>query len=179
MPVRAPLSLLAALAASDFVHARATVAPEPLACKPESTWNTPASPWRIHGESWYVGTCGLTSILVRTREDDVLLDAGTEESAPLILANLRTLGVDPRGIRCLDETFTAQLRASIAAVSALPCALLLTPHPDASRLWERTDPHATLPLFDRDACRRYAECSTTLLEKRLAKERASTPEASD
>ncbi|MDR3416784.1 MAG: subclass B3 metallo-beta-lactamase [Nevskia sp.] len=73
---------------------------------------------------------------------------------------------------------SGQFRASIDRVAALPCDVLVTVHPDVSRLWERLDAHhkgATPdPLFDAGACRRYADDARRGLEERLAQERAGT-----
>jgi metallo-beta-lactamase class B len=65
----------------------------------------------------------------------------------------------------------ADFRTSIASVAALPCDLLLTPHPDASRMWERFGRSAAYPLIDATACRRYAQATQVNLERRIAKER--------
>jgi metallo-beta-lactamase class B len=65
---------------------------------------------------------------------------------------------------------------SFATLSALPCDILLTPHPEISDLWKRIDrrdkggdPNA---LVDSTACRRLADTSRANLEKRVADERA-------
>ena len=66
---------------------------------------------------------------------------------------------------------------SFATVSALPCDILLTPHPQASNLWgrlESRDHGAADALVDPGACRRLAEAARKQLEDRLAKE-ASVP----
>jgi metallo-beta-lactamase class B len=65
----------------------------------------------------------------------------------------------------------AAFRASIDRVAALPCDILITPHPDASDLWQRVGASASRPLVDSGACRGYAERARTNFEKRLAKER--------
>jgi metallo-beta-lactamase class B len=62
----------------------------------------------------------------------------------------------------------ATLRASIAKVRALPCDLLLTPHPGASNLDARLAGRA--PLADPAGCRRYADAATVALDARLAAE---------
>ena len=67
----------------------------------------------------------------------------------------------------------AAFRQSIESVGALPCDILLTPHPDASAMWTRLGPRATAPLIDADACHRYAAGALENLDARLARERAS------
>jgi len=64
-------------------------------------------------------------------------------------------------------------RKSIATVGALPCDILLTPHPDASDLWHRLGRDATAPLVDAAACRRYAATATKNLDARIAKEKGA------
>lgn len=55
-------------------------------------WNEPAQPHRVFGNTYYVGTKALGSILVASGEGHVLIDGALAESAALIAANIRTLG---------------------------------------------------------------------------------------
>ena len=63
----------------------------------------------------------------------------------------------------------AAFRAGAARLGASPCDILVTPHPGASRLFERLS--GTRPLADDAACRRYAEAALARLDERLAEER--------
>jgi metallo-beta-lactamase class B len=67
-------------------------------------------------------------------------------------------------------------RRSIAAVAALPCDILLTPHPDASGFWRkvarRTSDADSAPFIDATACRVYAADAGKNLDARLAGEQA-------
>ena len=65
---------------------------EPIACAACEEWNLPQEPFRIHGRTYYVGTRGLSSILIASDEGHVLIDGGLPQSAPLIAANIETLG---------------------------------------------------------------------------------------
>ena len=71
----------------------------------------------------------------------------------------------------------AAFRSAIATVAALPCDLLLTPHPDASGFWQkiarRKSDSDVEPLIATDACRAYAAGATTKLDARLASEHAA------
>jgi metallo-beta-lactamase class B len=67
----------------------------------EARWNAPVAPFRITDGLYYVGTADLASYLFVDRAGMILLDGGLEESAPLILDNIRTLGFDPRRVRYL------------------------------------------------------------------------------
>lgn len=67
------------------------------------------------------------------------------------------------------------LEKSFATVGALPCDILLTPHPEASDLWarlERRDKGETDALIDTMACKRLANLSRANFDKRLAQEAA-------
>lgn len=267
------------------------------ACEPDAGWNDPATPLRIHGTTWYVGTCGISVLLVTSPDGHVLIDSGTTEAAPQVLANIRALAFDPADVRYIlfthehmdhvgglaelqratsapvlarqaagptlrrgmsdreDAQFLQldpfpavqdvqliaddhlvsvgplQLQAiptpghspggtswtwrscedghcrqvvyadSLSAISddtyrftdetahpgvvprfvqtldrveTLPCDILLTPHPSASRMWSRIGPAANEPLVDPSACRAYAAGARARLEKRLAEEAAAT-----
>lgn len=259
-------------------------------------WNAPQKPLRIYGDTWYVGPHGLSSILLDTGHGLALFDGDLPESAPVIEANIRTLGfrvrdirwilnshahvdhaggiaalqrdsgaqvlasadgarelalggadrTDPQygdipdyppvsrvrvvrdgevvrlgnvavtahytpghtpgstswtwtscvGTRCLrmvyadsltpisapgfrfsdDPRRVAAFRRAIATVAALPCDILLTPHPGASDFWQRvarrTSAADAAPLIDTGACRDYAAAATRKLDARLAQEHA-------
>jgi metallo-beta-lactamase class B len=267
-----------------------------------AAWNAPQTPFRIFGNTYYVGPHGLSSILVATSHGLVLIDGDLPESASRIEANIRALGFritdvrwilnshahsdhaggiaelqrmsgaqvlasasgahamelggadpeDPQfqdaptyppvhnvhavsdgetlhlggvditahatpghtpgstswtwrsceGRICLNIVYADSLTAisrpqfrftddaahphrvedfrhAIATVAALPCDILLTPHPDASDFWERVQrrnegKHPD-PLIDTGACKAYADEAEKNLDARLEKERTSQP----
>jgi len=258
------------------------------ACKDWDEWDKPAPPVRIHGNTYLVGTCGISAILITGSAGDILIDGGPEAAAPLIARNIQRLGFNLHdvkillhshehfdhvgGIARLQQLTGAQLyasaaaakvlesgiagagdpqqgigkpfpparvdrivgdgeqvrlgnvvltavatpghtpgaltwhwgscdggvcrqivyadsltpvsgkdyrfsdhpqyvaayRASIAKIAALPCDILLTPHPSASDMVKRLAPGR--PLDDATACKHYAASLTTQLDDRLAKE---------
>ncbi len=258
------------------------------ACAGRDGWADPAPPARVFGATYFVGTCGITALLVETPMGLVLVDGGVPEAAPLVLANIRKLGFSPRQVRWIvsshehfdhvgalaaiqhatgaevvagtwqaallrsgqpaaDDpqaptlkpfaglrverelasgasivlggtvfTVTATpahspgsaswswrtcegavcrtvayadsvtaisadgyrfadhpvrvsaVRAGLMAVAALPCDVLVTPHPAASDLLPRLS--GTAPLFDPAACRAYAAAAGARFDKRLAEE---------
>ncbi|MDE2317243.1 MAG: subclass B3 metallo-beta-lactamase [Xanthomonadaceae bacterium] len=289
------LSAVAALALALILPTvQATPSSEAI---PRSQWNAPQTPFRIYGNTWYVGPHGLTSLLVDTGHGLALFDGDLPESAPLIEAHIHALGFrlrdvkwilnshphadhaggiaalqaasgaqvlssaagarelalggadrsDPQfgsipdyppvkrarvvrdgetvrlgnvavtahytpghtagstswtwtsceGRRCLriayadslsavsapgyrfldHPAYVAGFRRALATVAALPCDILLTPHPDASGFWEkvarRKSPADVAPLIDPQACRDYAADAGKDLDARLAKERAA------
>jgi len=64
-------------------------------CKPWDDWDKPAAPFKIHGNTYYVGTCGIASILIVGRDNHFLLDTGTEAGSATVLKNIRDLGLEP------------------------------------------------------------------------------------
>lgn len=64
-------------------------------------WNEPQAPFRIYGNTWYVGTDGLSSILIEGDGGLILIDGGLPQSAPLIDANIRSLGFDTRDVAAI------------------------------------------------------------------------------
>ena len=305
MPLHRPIlaGLMSALAAltptalamaSDVGNAGA-----PIACADDAGWNDPSPSRHIHGNTWYVGTCGISALLITSPEGHVLVDGGTEKAAPLIEANIRAAGFSLQDVRyivtshehhdhvggvaqlqrdtgatvvarepaastlerghsdrsdpqfksldpfppvasvrritdgetlvlgpilltahatpghapggtswtwqscesghCLDMAYVDSLtaisdetyrfsdetahpgvvgtfRQTLASVAALPCDVLVTPHPSASKLWSRIGPQTNSPLIDPQACQAYAAGASTRLDQRIEQERkGSTP----
>ena len=69
------------------------------ACHGSDDWEKPAPPVRIHANTYLVGTCGISSILITGEAGNVLIDGGTEADAELIAQNIRDLGFNLRNIR--------------------------------------------------------------------------------
>ena len=61
-------------------------------CPKCAEWNVPQEPFRIFGNTYFVGTHGLSAILITSNNGDVLIDGALPESAPLIAANIAKLG---------------------------------------------------------------------------------------
>ena len=70
-------------------------------CSNCERWNTPQDPFRVYGNTWYVGTAGLSSILIETADGLILVDGGLPQSAELIDASIRKLGFDPLQISAI------------------------------------------------------------------------------
>jgi metallo-beta-lactamase class B len=70
-------------------------------CPQCAEWNEPQRPFRLHGNTYYVGTHGLSAILVTSPAGHVLIDGALQQSAPLILANIESLGFRPRDVRLI------------------------------------------------------------------------------
>src|SRR4030095_8445125 len=59
----------------------------------ESGWEKAAPPVRIHANTYLVGTCGISAILITGTQGDVLIDGGTEAGAELIAQTIGRVGV--------------------------------------------------------------------------------------
>ena len=104
-------------------------------CKDWDDYNKPAPPVGIFGNTYLVGTCGISSILITDPAGDILIDGGSEQDADLIAANIQKLGFrlsDVKyilnshehfdhvgGIAKLQRMTGAQLIASPAAAAVL------------------------------------------------------------
>lgn len=291
--ILAPVRSIGAQAADSL-----QVGYSPALCPSCAEWNAPAAPVRLFGNAYYVGTRGLSAVLLTSSAGHILLDAGLPESAAQIIASIRALGFRVEDIKLLVNShahydhaggLAALKRASHAVVAArepsaatlrrgrsgpddpqygialsfppvpdvrligdgdtlrvgpivltahataghtpggttwswrscddggcldfvyadsqtpvsadgfsftrsatypsavqdfergfavleqLPCDVLVTPHPDASRLWERLEARTRAPeaLRDPEACRRYAASARQRLARRIAVETAA------
>lgn len=70
-------------------------------CKDWDDYDKPAPPVRIFGNTYLVGTCGISSILITDPAGHILIDGGTEKDAPLIAANIRRLGFQITDVKYL------------------------------------------------------------------------------
>lgn len=64
----------------------------PIVCRNCAAWNAPRRPFRVFGNTYFVGTAGLSSLLLASDQGLVLIDGALPQSAPLIAANIRALG---------------------------------------------------------------------------------------
>ena len=142
---------------STFVGALALLAPAaaagqgadsargytPAECPSCAEWNAPAKAVPLIGDTYYVGTRGLSAILITSADGHVLLDGGLPESAPRIMANVRALGFRVEDIRLIVNShahydhaggIAAIQRASRARVAATASSAAVlrrgTPGPD-------------------------------------------------
>lgn len=104
-------------------------------CANRDGWADPAPPAQVFANTWYVGTCGISAILITGPDGHVLIDGGTAEAAPLVLANIKSLGFDPKDVHWILSThehfdhagaLAALKRATGAKLAALaPAAAVL------------------------------------------------------
>jgi metallo-beta-lactamase class B len=281
------------LGVASFLSSVGGVQAAAIDCQLCEAWNEEQAPFRIFGNTYYVGTRGLSSVLIASADGHVLIDGALPQSAPLIARHVEQLGFkmsdvkvilnshahfdhaggiaelqrvsgakviasdvaasalrsgrvdrsDPQfghlmpypgagnvealgrresvelgklqlnvihtpghtpggtswrwtsceAERCLsivygdsltaisDDTFkyggderypdaATDMRASIAALAAARCDILVAAHPDAAGLWSVFDQRGKgngAQLIDSSACKRYAEAAAARFEKRL------------
>ena len=64
-------------------------------------WTAAQQPFRIYGNTYYVGTHGLASILVTSPNGHILIDATLAENAPAIMDHIRTLGFRAEDVKLI------------------------------------------------------------------------------
>lgn len=121
------LSLAVAAAVTVGAQSNTFKADAPKKCSECATWNRPLEPFRIYGNTYYVGVDGLSALLITGDQGLVLLDGGLPQSAPLIDANIRALGFRTEDVRVIVNShahydhaggIAALQRASGARVAA-------------------------------------------------------------
>lgn len=80
------------LTAALLLAANGALAQDAIDCTSCAEWNKPVAPFTIYANTYYVGTAGLSSILVTSPQGHVLLDGALPQSAPLIRKNIEALG---------------------------------------------------------------------------------------
>lgn len=68
------------------------VADPAIDCSSCAEWNAPRTPFNVLGNTYFVGTRGLSSVLIAGDAGLVLIDAALPQSAALVDANIRALG---------------------------------------------------------------------------------------
>lgn len=96
----AAFSAIAVSLLASAVPAQAQT-PSDLPAKMREKWNTPAEPFKIIDNVYYVGTAGLASFLVTSPNGHVLVNSAVSEATPLIKANIDKLGFKLTDIKFL------------------------------------------------------------------------------
>lgn len=87
-----PSSESSASAAPGAVASPALEPDPPIACSMCEEWNRPRAPFKVFGNTYFVGTLGLSSVLLAADDGLALIDVALPQSAPLIDASIQALG---------------------------------------------------------------------------------------
>lgn len=106
-----------------------------LPCPKCAEWNKLQSPFRIYGNTYYVGPHGLSSILITSDAGHILIDGGLPESARQIADNVQSLGFRIRDVKLiLNSHVHFDHAGGIAELQRLSGATIMASHWSASVL---------------------------------------------
>jgi metallo-beta-lactamase class B len=75
-------------------------------CPDCATWNDPVKPFKIYGNTYYVGMRNIAAVLITSDFGHVLIDGGMPESVPQITANIEALGFKVTDIKAIVNSHT-------------------------------------------------------------------------
>ncbi len=77
---------------------------KPIACSNCDDWNATQAPFRLLGNSYYVGPAGLSVVAIDTGAGVILIDGALPQSVAGILDGLRSIGRDVRDVKYIAVT---------------------------------------------------------------------------
>lgn len=101
MTLRAVVLLLFSTVAAAEMSPRRLEPDPPITCDSCTEWNQPRRPFKVYGNTYYVGVGGLSSVLIVSDAGLVLVDGALPQSVPLIDANIRTLGFKTEDVKLI------------------------------------------------------------------------------
>ena len=95
-------SILTAAVLFALAQSPATLRPDPpVTCADCEEWNKPYEPFKVFGNTYYVGAEGVSAVLISNGGGSILLDGGLPQTAARIDANIRKLGFKTEDIRLI------------------------------------------------------------------------------
>ncbi len=70
-------------------------------CNDWDDWDKVGPAYQIYGNSYYVGTCGISAILITGDQGHILIDGATEAGADIIANNIKKLGFSLADVKLL------------------------------------------------------------------------------
>lgn len=101
MTFRIVVVLLSSVFLVRPVEPRHLVVDRPIACTNCAEWNQPHEPFRIYGNTYYVGVAGLSSVLIVSSGGLVLVDGALPQSVAMIDANIGKLGFKTEDVKLI------------------------------------------------------------------------------
>ncbi|WP_026354532.1 subclass B3 metallo-beta-lactamase [Massilia niastensis] len=117
-------------------------------CSMCEEWNRPATPFNIYGNAWYVGTAGLSAVLVTGPQGHVLIDGALPQSAPLIRRNVETLGFRMQDIKLILNSHPHFDHAGAIAELQRASGATVAASPHAAQVLRDGTPGADDPQYD-------------------------------
>jgi metallo-beta-lactamase class B len=149
MRLRARVALLAVIAALGVttVVSEELVADPPHACADCDGWNGARAPFHVYGNTWFVGTSGLGSILITSPQGHILIDGGLPQSAPLIAKNIEAAGFRLPDVKLILNSHTHYDHAGGIAALVRVSGAQVAASPASKRALERGGPMEDDPQF--------------------------------
>jgi metallo-beta-lactamase class B len=94
-PMRSSFVSLIALAVSLGANAAS------IECSKCDEWNQDQAPFQVFGNTYYVGTRGLSAVLITSPQGHVLIDGALPQSAPLIATHIERLGFKVTDVKAI------------------------------------------------------------------------------
>lgn len=89
-------------------------------------WSAPQQPFTIYGNTHYVGTAGISAILVTSPQGHILVDGTTAKGAEVVAANIRTLGYKLEDVKYILSSHSHEDHAGgVSALQKLTGATVL------------------------------------------------------
>jgi len=110
-------------------------------------WYAPQEPFAVVGNTYYVGTGGISAVLITSPAGHILVDAGGPEAADQVVAHIRKLGFRVEDIRYILSSHEHHDHAgAIAALQKLSGATVLA-SPASARVLESGQPNRADPQY--------------------------------
>ena len=119
----------------------------PITCDSCGEWNVKREPFRIFGNTYYVGPTGLSAVLIASDRGLILLDGGLPQSAALIDENIRALGFQTSDIRLIVNSHGHFDHAGGIAALQRASGAVVAASPSTARALERGQPVDDDPQF--------------------------------
>lgn len=82
--------------------APATLLPDPPStCTSCAEWNAPRQPFKVYGNTYFVGPAGVSALLITSDRGHILVDGGLPQSAAVIDASIRALGFKTTDVKLI------------------------------------------------------------------------------
>lgn len=103
------------------------VLPQATGYQTRDAWRQPVAPFRIADHTWYIGTEGLSALLVTTPEGAVLIDGGVAQAGEMLLTNLAATGTSVDAVKLILHSHAhADHAGPLAAVKRATNATLVS-----------------------------------------------------
>ncbi|MGV8940849.1 MAG: subclass B3 metallo-beta-lactamase [Lysobacter sp.] len=101
MPLFRSLVVACAMLVTSPSFAAEPLLPQATGYQTRDAWRQPVAPFRIADHTWYVGTQGLSALLVVTPDGAVLIDGGVAQAGNMLLTNIAATGTPAEAVKLI------------------------------------------------------------------------------